>query len=43
MESIYGAKEDQNLEQEIGKRLRLMGVQVNKVFCYGPKGKKQQI
>lgn len=43
MERIYGTKEDQNLEQEIGKRLRLMGVQVNKVFFYGPKGKKQQI
>lgn len=43
MERIYGIKEDQNLEQEIGKRLRLMGVQVNKVFFYGPKGKKQQI
>lgn len=43
MERIYGTKEDENLEQEIGKRLRLLGVQVSKVFFYGPRGKKRQI
>ena len=39
MERIYGTKEDQNLEQEIGKRLRLMGVQVNKVFLWAERKK----
>lgn len=43
MERIYGTKEDENLEQEIGNRLRLLGVQVSKVFFYNPQGKKRQI
>lgn len=42
MERIYSTKEDEQLEQEIGNRLRLMGVQVYKVFFYGPQGKKRQ-
>ncbi len=43
MERIYGTKEDVSLEQEIGKRLRLMGVQVHKVFFYNPQGRKRQV
>lgn len=43
MERIYGTREDEALEQEIGKKLRLLGVQVSKVFLYGPQGKKRQI
>lgn len=43
MERIYGTKEDEELEQEIGNRLRLLGVQVTKVFFYGPQGKKRQV
>lgn len=43
MERIYGTKEDEDLESEIGSRLRSMGIQVHKVFFYGPKGKKQQV
>ncbi|MCD8249000.1 MAG: SpoIIE family protein phosphatase [Lachnospiraceae bacterium] len=43
MERIYGTQEDEELEQEIGKRLRLMGVQVQKVFFYGPSGRKRQV
>lgn len=43
MERIYGTKEDQNLEQEIGRRMKLMGVRVEKVFFYGPRGRKRQI
>lgn len=43
MERIYGTREDEALEQEIGKRLRLLGIQVSKVFFYGPQGKKRQI
>lgn len=40
MERIYGTQEDGKLEQEIGRRMKLMGVQVEKVFFYGPKGKE---
>ena len=43
MERIYGTQEDGKLEQEIGRRMKLMGVQVEKVFFYGPRGKKRQI
>lgn len=43
MERIYGTREDERLEQEIGNRLRMMGVQVHKVFLYGPQGKKRQV
>ncbi|MCD8363282.1 MAG: SpoIIE family protein phosphatase [Lachnospiraceae bacterium] len=43
MERIYGTREDEELEQEIGKRLRLVGVQVQKVFFYGPRGRKRQV
>ncbi|MCD8196250.1 MAG: SpoIIE family protein phosphatase [Lachnospiraceae bacterium] len=43
MERIYGTREDEELEQEIGKCLRLMGVQVQKVFFYGPQGRKRQV
>ena len=38
MERIYSTKEDAGLEQEIGRRLRLLGVQVHKVFFYNPQG-----
>ena len=43
MERIYSTREDTELEQEIGKRLRLMGVRVHKVFFYNPLGRKRQI
>lgn len=43
MERIYSTREDFQLEQEIGKRLRLLGVQVHKVFFYNPKGRKCQV
>ena len=43
MERIYSTKEDMNLEQEIGTRLKLLGIQVHKVFFYGPQGKKRQV
>lgn len=43
MERIYSTREDSGLEQEIGKRLRLMGVQVHKVFFYNSRGRKRQI
>lgn len=43
MERIYSTREDENLEQEIGSRLKLLGVQVHKVFFYGPQGKKRQV
>lgn len=43
MERIYGTKEDQSLEQEIGGRLRLLGIRVEHVFLYGPNGKKRQV
>lgn len=43
MERIYGTKEDEQLEIDIGNRLRLLGVQVYKVFLYGPQGKKRQV
>lgn len=43
MERIYSTKEDVGLEQEIGSRLKLLGVQVHKVFLYGPQGKKRQV
>lgn len=43
MERIYGTKEDEQMELEIGNRLRVMGVQVYKVFFYGPQGKKSQV
>lgn len=43
MERIYSTKEDEGLEQEIGNRLRILGVQVHKVFLYGPQGKKRQV
>lgn len=43
MERIYSTKEDVNLEQEIGNRLRLLGIRVHKVFFYGPQGKKRQV
>lgn len=42
MERIYSTKEDAGLEQEIGRRLRLLGVQVYKVFFYNPQGRKRQ-
>lgn len=32
MERIYGTQEDGKLEQEIGRRMKLMGVQVEKYF-----------
>lgn len=43
MERIYGTREDQNLEQEIGRRMKIMGVRVEKVFFYGAKGRKRQV
>ena len=43
MERIYSTREDFQLEQEIGKRLRLLGVQVHKVFFYNPQGRKCQV
>ncbi|MBS6396389.1 MAG: SpoIIE family protein phosphatase [Clostridiales bacterium] len=43
MERIYSTREDEGLEQEIGNRLRLLGIQVHKAFFYGPKGKKRQV
>ena len=43
MERIYSTREDTGLELEIGKRLRLMGVQVHKVFFYNPQGRKRQV
>lgn len=43
MERIYSTREDAGLELQIGKRLRLMGVQVHKVFCYNPQGRKRQV
>lgn len=43
MERIYSTREDFRLEQEIGKRLRLLGVQVHKVFFYNPQGRKCQV
>lgn len=43
MERIYGTREDQNLEQEIGRRMKIMGVRVEKVFFYGPRGRKRQV
>jgi stage II sporulation protein E len=43
MDRIYGTREDDQLEQEIGKRLRLLGVRVQKVFLYQPVGRKQQV
>lgn len=43
MERIYGTREDESLEQEVGDRLRLLGIQVTKVFFYGPQGKKRQV
>lgn len=43
MERIYSTREDGRLEAEIGKRLRLLGVRVHKVFFYSPKGQKSQV
>lgn len=43
MERIYSTREDAGLEQEIGKRLRLLGVRVYKVFFYNPQGRKRQV
>lgn len=43
MERIYSTREDDRLEQEIANRLRMLGVQVHKVFFYGPRGKKRQV
>ena len=43
MERIYGTREDAGLEQEIGSRLRLMGILVQRVFLYGVKGKRRQL
>lgn len=43
MERIYSTREDDRLEQEIANRLRMLGVQVHKVFFYGPQGKKRQV
>lgn len=43
MERIYSTREDENMEQEVGSRLRLIGIRVHKVFFYGPKGKKCQV
>lgn len=43
MERIYSTREDGRLEAEIGRRLRLMGVRVHKVFFYSPKGQKGQV
>ncbi len=43
MERIYGTREDADLEQEVGNRLRLLGIQVHKVFFYGKGNKKQQV
>lgn len=43
MERIYSTREDAGLEEEIGNKLRLLGVQVHKVFFYGPQGKKRQV
>lgn len=43
MERIYSTREDADLEQELGRRLRLMGVQVQKAFFYNPQGRKRQI
>ncbi len=42
MERIYSTKEDAGLEQEISRRLRILGVQVHKVFFYNPQGRKRQ-
>ena len=43
MERIYGTKEDVPLEQEIGKRLRFMGITLIQVFFYSPGGRKRQV
>lgn len=43
MERIYGTREDADQEQEIKKRLRLLGIQVHKAFFYNPGGKKRQV
>lgn len=43
MERIYSTREDAGLEEEIGNKLRLLGVQVHKVFFYGSQGKKSQV
>lgn len=43
MERIYSTREDADLEQEIRRRLRLLRVQVHKVFFYNPQGRKRQI
>ena len=43
MERIYSTREDACLEQEIGNRLRLMGVLVQRVFLYGVKGRRKQL
>jgi len=43
MERIYNTNENINLEQEIRSRLKLMGVQVYKVFFYHSEGKRKQI
>lgn len=43
MERIYSTREDADLEQEIRKRMRLLGIQVHKAFFYNPQGRKRQI
>ena len=43
MERIYSTREDGRLEAEISRRLRLMGIQVHKVFFHSPKGQKGQV
>ncbi len=43
MERIYGTREDEQLEQNIGSRLRMMGVLVYQVFLYSPGGRKRQV
>lgn len=43
MERIYSTREDTDLEQEVGRRLRLQGVQVHKVFFYNSQGRKRQV
>lgn len=43
MERVYSTKEDRCLEQDVGSCLRTMGIQVQKVFFYGTKGKHPQL
>ena len=43
MEKIYNTREDEDFKKEIEKKLRLLGVQVYKVFFYDPQKKRCQV